>query len=158
MSEQYVYFIQADENGPIKIGYTADDPKRRLSQLQTGNASALKLLGAIKGTAAHEKQFHTDLAEWRLQGEWFESHPTVLETIQKALSSHCEPVNCGGPYCSFCGICHHQTDLLIAGRDGVHICTGCCGACARIAAEHLVRTAVAASAPPISIEAMGYGG
>lgn len=143
MSDQWVYFIQADDNGPIKIGFTADDPKRRLAALQTGNASALKLLGAIKAPPARERQFHTDLAQFRLQGEWFESHPSVLDTVQKALAG--EPINCGGPHCSFCGICQHTTAVLVAGQiEGVFICDQCSGACAKIAGEQLLKVAAAA--------------
>lgn len=122
MSEQYVYFIQADENGPIKIGYTADDPKRRLSQLQTGNASTLKLLGAVRGTSAHERKFHADLAEWRLQGEWFEPHPTVISTIQDALASSDVDDQC--IHCSFCLRCHHDTEVMLRGLAG-NICDDC---------------------------------
>jgi hypothetical protein len=142
VSDQYVYFIQADENGPIKIGFTSDDPKKRLNQLQTGNPAVLKLLGAIKGTVAREKELHARLAEWRLQGEWFQSHSTVLSTIQEAMANINEPINCGGPHCSFCGVCQHDTSLLIAAEvDGTFICARCSGDCARIAGEHLLKLA-----------------
>ncbi len=137
MSDSFVYFIQADENGPIKIGYTADDPKKRLGQLQTGNASALKLLGAIKGTSSRERELHAALAEWRMQGEWFQSHPTVLATIQAALSAadpqedtcrtHCL-------HCSFCLACQDDVAHLIAGRAG-NICCDCVQTCVEVLAE-----------------------
>lgn len=127
MSDQFVYFIQADENGPIKIGFTADDPQRRLNQLQTGNASALKLLGAINGTTARERQFHADLSEWRLQGEWFESHPTVLAAIQEALSSSAETVHetCNGLRCSFCFRCQHELEVTLVAGPAANICEDC---------------------------------
>jgi hypothetical protein len=127
MSDRYIYFIQADENGPIKIGFTSDDPNRRLSQLQTGNASALKLLGAIKGTFARERQFHIALSKWRLQGEWFESHPTVLATIQDALSSpaetDCEPDVC--LRCSFCFRCIDDIEGTLVAGPAANICEDC---------------------------------
>jgi hypothetical protein len=150
MSEQYVYFIQADENGPIKIGFTADDPRRRLGQLQTGNASALKLLGAIKGTAAQEKQFHADLSEWRLQGEWFEPHPTVLAAVQGALSSSSETTeNRNIPschHCSFCLISRHDANLMVAGPAG-NICDVCIEISAEIVAEYKLRQASQSPSP-----------
>lgn len=140
MSDQYVYFIQADENGPIKIGFTTDDPKKRLAQLQTGNPSVLKLLGSINGTTAREREFHSALSEWRLQGEWFQSHPTVLAAVQDALSPAAEP----GPHCSFCGVCQHDTAVLIAGQiEATYICNQCSGLCAKIAGEHLLKLAAA---------------
>lgn len=142
MSDAYVYFIQADENGPIKIGFTSDDPKKRLSQLQTANPATLKLLGAICGTTAKERELHTALAEWRMQGEWFQSHPTVLETIQAALSSSQEPEHtCDKLHCSFCGGCQDNSLVLIAGPDDIYICNACVAICAEIVAKQLFKTA-----------------
>ena len=141
MSDQYVYFIQADENGPIKIGFTSDDPQKRLSQLQTGNASALKLIGAIKATSAREKQFHSAFAEWRLQGEWFKPHPAVLSGIQDALASIADSADCAGLHCSFCGICQRDTLVLIAGPDDIYICSQCVALCANIVSDQLDKTA-----------------
>lgn len=151
-----VYFIQADESGPIKIGFTADDPKRRLNQLQTGNASALKLLGFVRGTPADEKQLHVELAEWRLQGEWFQSHPSVLARIQAALYAEQEQgqgphSDDGGPcclHCSFCLSCSHEVEQLVAGPAG-NICDACVVICSKIMehqkAEKENRKAAAAS-------------
>lgn len=147
MSDQFVYFIQADQDGPIKIGFTSDKPEKRLSQLQTGNASALKLLGAINAPASRERQFHAELSEWRLQGEWFAPHPTVLAAIGEALSA--EPIQCGGPHCSFCGICQHEVAVLIAGPNDVYICSQCAGRCAKEAAEYFQKAAEAALSVPV---------
>lgn len=156
MSDQWVYFIQADEGGPIKIGFTADDPKRRLSQLQTGNASTLKLLGSIKGTAARERQFHAELSEFRLQGEWFKSDPTVLAAVQNALTADDEPIVCCGVRCSFCGVCQHNTGILVAAdRDGAHICEQCVGRCAKMAAEYFLSIAAAAQPPIAEVGQLG---
>lgn len=124
MSDQYVYFIQADEDGPIKIGFTADDPKKRLNQLQTGNPATLKLLGAIKGSIAREREFHADLAEWRLQGEWFQPHPTVLTAVQTALDDPQETAEqC--LHCSFCFRCQHDDDLILFAGPAANICESC---------------------------------
>src|ERR1035437_7766886 len=46
--EQWVYFIQAGSEGPIKIGI-ADSPALRLRELQTGNHLPLTLLKAVPG-------------------------------------------------------------------------------------------------------------
>lgn len=149
MSDQFVYFIQADENGPIKIGFTSDKPEKRLNQLQTGNHASLKLLGAINATADREKELHAALAEWRLQGEWFEPHPTVLATVQEALSLSEEPANCGALYCSFCGVCQDQRLVLIAGPDDIFICNECVSISAKIVADHLLKAASVALLGPL---------
>src|SRR5689334_18091148 len=44
-----VYFIQAGENGPIKIGYTFKNVADRLAGIQTGNHEECKILGVIPG-------------------------------------------------------------------------------------------------------------
>jgi hypothetical protein len=135
VNEGYVYFIQADGNGPIKIGFTSEDPARRLNQLQTGNASALKLLGAIKGSHARERQFHAELAEWRLQGEWFESHPTVLAIVEDAMSAETAQKSDVVPHCSIClqsGETGGEIKVLLRGCAG-----NVCDICIRVGAKHL---------------------
>ncbi len=125
----YVYFIQADEDGPIKIGTTSDDPQRRLRQLQTGNASKLRLLGAIRGTSVEEKKFHASLSEWQRQGEWFEAHPAVLATIQEAILM--AEQNIGEPcglHCSFCFGSQDDVGILIQG-PAANICGECVAVC-----------------------------
>jgi hypothetical protein len=67
----WVYFIQAGEGGPIKIGFTALNPRQRLSTLQIGNAESLNLLGAAAGTYQDEQQIHEQFAAARIRGEWF---------------------------------------------------------------------------------------
>jgi len=153
MSDQFVYFIQADEDGPIKIGFTAGDPQSRLAQLQTGNPVALKLLGAIRGDTAKERELHAALAEWRLQGEWFKPHATVLDTVRQALQEAHDPNICK-PQCSFCGACRHQTPSLIAGPNDVFICASCVTVCCEIVADHLSKKAAQFAADPQIAEAL----
>ena len=56
-----VYFIQSGEGGPVKIGHTNGDVKRRLEALQTGNPAPLKLLLSIDGGRDIERIFHKRL-------------------------------------------------------------------------------------------------
>lgn len=85
MTASCIYFIQAGDAGPIKVGFTSGDVQRRVTQLQTGNPSALAILGAIKGTAERERQLHGRLSPWRAKGEWFKPHPDVLQVIEDEL-------------------------------------------------------------------------
>jgi hypothetical protein len=41
-----IYFIQAGETGPIKIG-KANDPAQRINQFQTAHHETLRLLGSM---------------------------------------------------------------------------------------------------------------
>ncbi len=76
---RYVYFIQAGEKGPVKIGYGAN-PEERLRQLQTGNPENLYLRKVLNGFGfIEEAQLHRLLENFRIRNEWFS--PAVLETV-----------------------------------------------------------------------------
>lgn len=75
-----IYFIQAGDNGAIKIGYT-DNIEKRLRQLQTGNPYKLKLLKIINGTYELEKSIHKMFVNDRLEGEWFRPSRRLLNYI-----------------------------------------------------------------------------
>ena len=81
----YIYFIQARDNGPIKIGFTGDDPRKRMVKIQSDCPWPVQLLGAIEGTVSQEKQIHLLLSRYKAQGEWFEPHPIVVAAVNMAL-------------------------------------------------------------------------
>jgi len=68
----WVYFIQEGTDGPIKIGYTAANPKGRLAALQTGNAKPLRVVTWAPGTTQDERDLHERFKHLRMQGEWFQ--------------------------------------------------------------------------------------
>ena len=68
-----IYFIQSGKNGPIKIGYTTDNPKGRIRSLQVGNHKQLYLLATRKGELNDERKIHRMFRRDKLRGEWFES-------------------------------------------------------------------------------------
>lgn len=110
-----IYFIQVENNGPIKIG-TAVDPKKRLNTLQIGNHKKLNLITAIPGKSGLESKIHRDLKEFRRDGEWFNPTTEVLDYIQNIQFAEYE-IQDGVPYavlwrdtvntdadrCPFCG-------------------------------------------------------
>lgn len=80
-----VYFIQHGETGPVKIGWTADDPWGRLGALQTGNPVHLRLLGVMFDADPEvEECLHEELAADRLRGEWFRPTAHVLRLARQA--------------------------------------------------------------------------
>ena len=89
-----VYFITEihdPDNEPrsIKIGFSSS-VEHRVKQLQTGNASKLKIMGKIEAhTVAEdrviEKSFHKKHAASHIRGEWFSLYP---EDVMSALHSH----------------------------------------------------------------------
>jgi hypothetical protein len=76
-----LYFIQAGDNGPIKIG-VARNFEKRLASMQSSCPELLIVLKVIP-SAGHsmEKHLHRYFAAHRLRGEWFSPHPDVLDFV-----------------------------------------------------------------------------
>lgn len=70
---QYLYIIQSDKTGSLKIG-RSKDPEKRLKQLQTGSPYSLKLIFMAEGKGHLEKRLHERLKDYRQRrkGEWFD--------------------------------------------------------------------------------------
>lgn len=79
-----VYFVQALDGGPIKIG-TSNDVNKRVASLQTGSPMPLRLVGSLPGGRALEKEIHARLCAHRLRGEWFAESPEVIAAIKEVL-------------------------------------------------------------------------
>jgi hypothetical protein len=114
-----VYFVQAGDDGPIKIGVARASIPARLKSLQTGNPAPLRLLGylphescdallvrwrqdGIRSGAiawAHQSRvsvevvLHGMFAEGRLEGEWFEPTPELLSFIEAYAAARCRRIN-----------------------------------------------------------------
>jgi hypothetical protein len=73
-----VYFVQAREGDPIKIGRVsrAHLLPSRLASLQTGSPYPLHVLGVVRGDK--EAELHRRFAAHRLSGEWFEAAWPIL--------------------------------------------------------------------------------
>lgn len=71
---QKIYLISSD-NGYVKIGI-AENPEKRLKQLQTGNANKLTLEYIAEPEYNKplliEKMIHKNLKSHKKQGEWFD--------------------------------------------------------------------------------------
>lgn len=81
MKQSFVYFIQAGDNGAIKIGVTAGNPLVRMAALQTGCPDTLRLVGYTQGSAQDESDLHQRFAHLRQRGEWFAAEPDLLAFI-----------------------------------------------------------------------------
>lgn len=79
-----VYFIQAIEGGPIKIGMS-QNPERRLADLQVGSPVRLRIIGVAVGGQQREAALHRRLAKHRVHGEWFADAPEVMAAIAEVL-------------------------------------------------------------------------
>ena len=77
-----LYFILDTQSNSIKIG-VSKDVKRRLSQLQTSNASPLLLVGRMQNRIGLEKNLHEKFKKYRLKGEWFSTNASLIEYISE---------------------------------------------------------------------------
>ena len=80
----YTYFLQAGDDGPIKIGSTKN-LIARLRTLGTMGPLPLRLLGTMRGN--HEGLGHTRFSAFRSHGEWFMPSKPVLEFIRAHASA-----------------------------------------------------------------------
>ena len=70
---KYIYLIQSLENSYYKIG-VSKHPKKRIKELQTGNASELRLIDTYQSEYANkiEKTLQRRYSHLRKEGEWFD--------------------------------------------------------------------------------------
>ncbi len=66
----YVYFILDRTAQTVKIGYSKN-PRRRLADIQVGNANDLELVYCIAGTRRDEGRYHETFYSLLLRGEWY---------------------------------------------------------------------------------------
>ncbi|MSU01959.1 GIY-YIG nuclease family protein [Tissierella pigra] len=83
----FVYFIQGEYGGAIKIGFSKK-PEERLKQLQTGYPDTLQILLLIAGNEKDEKRFHDEFESYRLNGEWFKPDKFILDKINELKIKH----------------------------------------------------------------------
>lgn len=82
-----VYFIQRGEAGPIKIGHTTTDVRKRRDNLQNANAEWLYIRGLMDGDRAVERALHARFKASRLFGEWFSPVPDLVELAAQHFTS-----------------------------------------------------------------------
>lgn len=69
------YAVQVGTDGPIKLGFTRNGADARVASLQQASPYVLTLIAQWPATERHEKRLHSDLAAYRLRGEWY--HPVA---------------------------------------------------------------------------------
>jgi DNA-binding XRE family transcriptional regulator len=75
-----IYFIQAGDTEPIKIGYAARVGSR-VRELQTSHSETLRVLAVMDGDRRFEAQIHEKFASLRTRGEWFMPGPDLVAFI-----------------------------------------------------------------------------
>jgi transcriptional regulator with XRE-family HTH domain len=74
-----VYFLQADSDGPVKIGWAANNVNGRIKQFQTGHFMDLRLIREIpEADRLDEAALHRFFSQERIRGEWFQYSDAML--------------------------------------------------------------------------------
>ena len=81
--DNFIYFVQPEGGGLIKIGRAAD-PAHRLRDMQVGCPLLLRLCRTEKAPRSWETRLHQAFAAFRVHGEWFKPHP-LLANIADAI-------------------------------------------------------------------------
>lgn len=82
----FVYFIQAEGGGLIKIGW-ATKPAVRVANMQMYCPIKLAILLHVTGDGAMERDLHKRFEASRRHGEWFEPTPDLLALVEEWRSS-----------------------------------------------------------------------
>lgn len=80
-----VYFVQAGEGGPIKIG-VAVDISARIAALQTAHWAPLRVLAEMPGGEDQETELHGRFANLSIRGEWFHPGADLMALIRSVAS------------------------------------------------------------------------
>lgn len=67
----FVYFITAEPDEFVKIGWSLNNPLGRMRDLQTGCPEALRLMAYFPGSLEDERRLHRTFAELQYRSEWF---------------------------------------------------------------------------------------
>ena len=97
-----IYFIQAGEDGPVKIG-KANNPKSRLGILQIGSPERLYLRAVLDEPDEVEGVLHEALKGVRMNGEWFVTHLSTLCAMAAAMAGFIYTVP--GEFAVICPAC-----------------------------------------------------
>jgi len=89
--EGFVYYIQEEMDGSIKIGWSKD-PLRRLTDHETSNPRDLRMVVYVKGSQEDEKEIQKKYSKFKTKGEWFRPEKPLLVHIEREKSKFFEIV------------------------------------------------------------------
>lgn len=89
-----VYAIWAQATDLVKFG-TAEDVRRRFSQIKVSSPDVLHLVMDVPGDSALEREIHFRFREHRVRGEWFKTSAEVLEFLAGMVEVGAMPVELG---------------------------------------------------------------
>ena len=91
----FVYFVQGENGGSIRIGYTIN-PTVTLKSLQNGYPDTLKLLVVIPGSEDKVLEYFNKFSKYKLKGGWYKPVKEIFDEIEtlKAIYNQVEVIKC----------------------------------------------------------------
>lgn len=90
----WIYFVQAEDGGPIKIGRT-HNPSERFKGLQNSCPHKLVMRRKVRVPSFElnrvESEFHLRFGHLRLHGEWFRAAPDLANVADAIADGDLEP-------------------------------------------------------------------
>jgi hypothetical protein len=80
----FIYFLQSDYNGLIKVGYTTDITKR-FGSLRASNAASIGIIKVVLGNFFLESEIKRFLKFCQHHNEWFYPHDKLLAFIDSLV-------------------------------------------------------------------------
>jgi hypothetical protein len=88
-----IYILQVRGKGQLKIGFTENDPMRRVAAIQSASPYELELISSFAAIAQDELHLHKALEQHRIRGEWY--RPS--EEVMGYLEGHCPELRAKRP-------------------------------------------------------------
>lgn len=95
-SPLFVYFIQTECGGAVKIG-KALNPRTRVTELQCGNPDLLVIQAVIVASRSTEGNLHRAFQDYRLEGEWFWNADEIISAAIEAFEQQVVDYRAGQP-------------------------------------------------------------
>lgn len=86
-----IYFIQAGDSGPIKIGYTGKPIEQRMYNISVACPYDIHLVKLFDGGEGHESYLHILFAPFNHRRDWFYPVRQILEFNERDLLDRSVP-------------------------------------------------------------------
>ncbi len=101
---EFIYFIQSNRGGPIKIGHCIN-MESRLKTLQTAHPYTLKVIAFFKTKDNEaERKMHYRFRHLHLRGEWYRPEKSLLEFIDNIHGTNYPPTIQSCKHCDGTGL------------------------------------------------------
>lgn len=87
----FVYFVQIDIDGPIKIGTTCNLRRRLQTLTVPWLFSTLTVVATVPGYQQTEQYLHEYFKDLKITGEWFKPSVEILDFIKLVTERHPTP-------------------------------------------------------------------